>query len=257
MTPEDTATYKKKRTANSYLGLDFGPLVEEGVKRVALPTVRVGGLVEPLVHSLTKGETKRPMAVEFEQEKGEEKETLFALSVFPPPPTFFQPQSGGLCRMHAINAYLGAPYIAVPVFRFYCDVFDDEHGQPRGTTHNAGTVYFEDCGAYEDSCNNVLSFILKKVAGVETLLLPHSADPASDLDAEARALGVTSALSFTASHVWYSRLTERGWYRVDSMGGIRRAPPPSSKKHGHLMILDGGVLPSLETVSLPGWEGVK
>ena len=164
-----------------------------------------------------------------------------AAAALPPPPTYFQPQSGGLCRKHALNAYLGGPVIADGVFKYLCDVFDGEHGHPQGTTAKAGTVYFEDAGAYDDSCDNVLSFILHTAAGVDTILLPIGKGHC--LDTEARALQVTSALAFNKGHVWYMRLTDEGWYHVDSMSGIRKQKPPGGSVHGFLLILDGNRLP--------------
>lgn len=159
----------------------------------------------------------------------------------PPPPTYVQAQSGDLCRMHAVNAYLGGAALDPATFRLLCDEFDALHGQPPGTTASSGTCYFDNF-AVDTASHSILAFLLKVTAGVDVVHLPF--DKGHDLDAEARALGASSALAFSAGHVWYMRLTDRGWFRVDSIGSrITAAKPPPGKNHGFVIILDGGVPP--------------
>lgn len=159
----------------------------------------------------------------------------------PPPPTFVQAQEGDLCRMHAINAYLGGPYLDRATFHALCDVFDEEHAQPRGTSFARGTIYFEEAATYVDSSDNVMAFIIGLVLGRPVTSFNYLTRHGFLLQDVAERFGASSAFVYTRDHVFYARLAHDGlWYVADSLGARITAAATPPRAEGFLLILDGG-----------------
>ncbi len=127
---------------------------------------------------------------------------------------FYENQSGGLCRMHSLNAFFGKSLIDSKQFQKYMDMFDNQ----------MKTKYKEDisCKKFDlvnSDQNNIISFILKK-KGYYARYIPlnginRKALPLEDVEED-------FIFMYNESHIWGMRKHNGAWYTVDSMRGVRK-----------------------------------
>lgn len=120
-------------------------------------------------------------------------------------------QSGGLCRMHSINAYLGGPKYTRASFEAEMAEFNDARRTMYGDLPPA-EIYDITTGDQK----NVIAFILAKhgvFARMYSFCQTHLAMAKMD------EYGV--AFVYSPDHVWIVKKSSSGqWFKIDSIGGI-------------------------------------
>jgi len=126
---------------------------------------------------------------------------------------FYETQSGGLCRLHAVNAFCGAKSLTPSDFQDYIAEFDAQTAERYGEKTS--------CAAFDminSDQNNLVSFILKKNRHYVRYIPIGRMSPAEVADCLA-CLDGDFIFAFDARHIWGIRRTDR-WYVVDSMRGV-------------------------------------
>jgi len=150
---------------------------------------------------------------------------------------YWQRQSGGLCRMHALNAFFGEERITPAQFSSLCKEFD-KYILAKG--YRWCQVNKFDC--IYSSQETVVSYIVGKYTKQYCLHLPIGKMPEylkkrkttlADLIGDDEFIFV-----YNLEHIWGMRYiagegTSAGsWYKVDSIGGVRRSNLPTCPKLG-------------------------
>ena len=148
-------------------------------------------------------------------------------------------QRGGLCRLHATNAYLvhsGHNALSDASWNEWIKSFSDY-------MHDAG--YSGDvCAASWDyfhaSQETIVSYILEKIAGVFCLLIPYGF--LKEMYFRHEVSSETFIFVFTATHIWACVFHDGKWWLVDSMKPLSVLPSLQTyilgldhKKHGLLL----------------------
>lgn len=129
---------------------------------------------------------------------------------------YYQPQNGGLCRLHSLNGYFGKEKITVTEFNKYQQEYD--------------TIYKEKFN-FESSCKNfdivasdqknVVSFILKKHNIYTRYYALNELYGKSTHSHIINILDGEYFFQYNETHIWGCRKKEGLWFRVDSLGGVR------------------------------------
>jgi hypothetical protein len=145
---------------------------------------------------------------------------------------YWERQSGGLCRLHSINAFLGLRRYDAAQFAALISEFDTRQKGMYGITTSAA-----DFDMMNSDQINIISYILGTHHNIPTKYVSFG-DIGSNIDYAMRA-GIFFV--FSASHIWIMKKVDGQWYRVDSMGGPRLCSPSS---------LGGGVV----GIIVPIWD---
>ncbi len=126
---------------------------------------------------------------------------------------FYEPQRGGLCRLHAINAFFGYSKISVSEWQDECKTYDD-------TTKKSKAYVGMSCKAFDFSYfgNNIVSSIMGDY-GIYLRYVPIGTQEKVSLD---NLIG-DFVFAFNAGHIYGYRRKQGRWYKVDSLSGISRA----------------------------------
>ena len=129
---------------------------------------------------------------------------------------FYEPQSGGLCRKHAINAYFGSALISTSEFCEHQVEYDAEYKKK----FNLDTS----CSAFDivsSDQKNVVSYILKKY-NIYTHYYALNQIYQKDIHQYiTKILDGTFFFIYTESHIYGAKLHNNKWHIVDSMSGVR------------------------------------
>jgi hypothetical protein len=149
---------------------------------------------------------------------------------------YYQQQQGGLCRMHALNAYYKQDKYSEVDFKHLCieyDLFMKKVG------YNIESS-IESFDLFESNQNTIISFALYKT-GIYSLLIPFGyleqylhmrhKHRLSDL------VNNNFIFIFNEGHVWAAGVHENKWYNIDSLNGIRPIDINmyNGKKHGFVI----------------------
>jgi hypothetical protein len=125
---------------------------------------------------------------------------------------FYENQSGGLCRMHALNAFFGYSKITENDFQRWVVIYDNYLKE----RFNVGTS-----SAAFDLMNsdqtNLVSFILKKHK-VHARYYALNTLYGKPIDPEV--LRAHFVFVYNAGHIWGIKSVKNKHYKVDSMGGV-------------------------------------
>ena len=138
---------------------------------------------------------------------------------------FYEPQRGGLCRLHALNAFFGEPRISEEEFRKYSGEMDEYikqkyHGESQ-------TLDFD---SVSSDHNILVTFILKKFGFyVRYLHINAVYGKMGSLKDNLGDLVGDFFFVFNADHIWGMRRARPShavqdflWYKVDSLSGVTR-----------------------------------
>ena len=129
---------------------------------------------------------------------------------------FCERQRGGLCRLHALNNYLGCPRYDEAAFGSIVAAFDRRQRARYGSEYVSAAAY----DAISSDQNNVVSYTLAQYHNIYTRYVAPGGAP-MHFDA-ARNSG--AFFVFSADHIWIVRLVAGPngdpprWYKVDSIG---------------------------------------
>jgi hypothetical protein len=143
---------------------------------------------------------------------------------------YWERQRDGLCRMHAINAFLhsqSVPVLDKQKFREMCEKFDALGGHPPGTTLQTDTMTNLDSMltfVVRFFCPNACVFPIPFTNGKEYIVKRGKAS-VEHHTMEHHTMEHTCEFMFVFNqeHVWLTRkdLHTGNWYEIDSMSGIR------------------------------------
>jgi hypothetical protein len=159
------------------------------------------------------------------------KQTIQSKEMEPIP--FFERQQGGLCRMHALNAYLaiarpdlGRPAYSESEFKKEIASFDAQQHSRFGTSISA-----TDFDAVFSDQRGVIGYIL----GKHGIYVRHVAIGTANCNTDA-AIAAGVFFVYNANHIWIMiRRTDKLWSRVDSLSGISDDNPSFDRTVGLLI----------------------
>ena len=126
---------------------------------------------------------------------------------------FYEHQSGGLCRMHACNAYFGESKLTRESFKMYQEEFNDiihKHKSYRGMSCIDWDFYY----FFKET---LVTYILRK-HGTHVRHFPIGVQRSlSDITS---CISGNFVFAFTKSHIFGLTKSHGIWYRVDSIGGV-------------------------------------
>jgi hypothetical protein len=125
---------------------------------------------------------------------------------------FYEPQRGGQCRLHSINAFFGSAKINDGQFETYKKTYDG-HIKTKFNSEVSCSSY----DIFNADQNTIISYILG-LHGYATRLSPfnaHYAKPLNISDIKGNFFFV-----FNQGHIWGMRKKENNWYKVDSLSGV-------------------------------------
>lgn len=134
---------------------------------------------------------------------------------------FYEPQRGGLCRLHSINAFFGKSKINEKEFREYAAALDKETSQKYHM--DIKSLDFDSVSADQ---NMLVSYILKR-HGITTRYIPIDYLRYNKLKLEDQVNDIIGDFFFVFNpgHIWGMRRKDNIWYKVDSIGGVRKIGP--------------------------------
>ena len=133
---------------------------------------------------------------------------------------YYEPQSGGLCRKHSINAFYGMSEISTEEFYKYCTEFDKY----------IKDIYDEDIDTLSNDIItsnhlNVITYILMKRSDIYSVYIaPFTLQNfikernINSLDDIVRSTDFIFVLNY--GHVWGIRKKNNKWYTIDSLSGV-------------------------------------
>ena len=127
---------------------------------------------------------------------------------------YYQRQSGGLCRMHSLNAYFGEDKISPRQFSEYQQEYD---------IHQKKFNFQSSCKDFDIMASdqkNIVSFILKKYKVYSRYYAINSMFK-KDINDILSVLKGDFIFIYNEGHIWGLRRRGTDWYTVDSISGIR------------------------------------
>lgn len=138
-------------------------------------------------------------------------------------PLFFERQRGGLCRMHALNNFLGGATYNEESFAKLLAEYDmkyrDCHLPPAG-----------EFDIFLSNSENVVVYALQEHENVYTKLFALGTSGLVDEIMEAIDPSVNALIIFNGSHIWTVKKSGDAWYELDSLRA-RPAQVASIKHH--------------------------
>lgn len=132
---------------------------------------------------------------------------------------YYQPQSGGLCRMHSLNAYFGKDKISVHQFSIYQKEYDNIYAKKFNFSSSC-----KEFDIVASDQKNIVSFILKQYQ-VYSRYFAINELFRKDIDIIISILKGDFIFIYDDKHIWGARRlvinNQSKWYTVDSIGGIR------------------------------------
>lgn len=135
---------------------------------------------------------------------------------------YWQQQSGGLCRMHALNAYFGKETITSNEFNKYQHMYDKEYK----TKFNLDAVSCKNFDIVMSDQNNIISFILKHYKVYTRYyalnqIMSCKSTYAELLEQFAKENSTDFFFIYNENHIYGARKKDNAWHSVNSMGGVR------------------------------------
>jgi hypothetical protein len=142
---------------------------------------------------------------------------------------YFESQKGGLCRLHALNAFFGMCKIDEHQFNKFIDEYDQEYKKKYNIETSCKTF-----DIVSSDQKNVVSYILKKnhvytkYFAINQLFRHDTQNRTGKYDNACATIQdiISNDLrgdfffAYTESHIYGIRRKDGAWYKVDSMGGV-------------------------------------
>ena len=128
---------------------------------------------------------------------------------------FYENQSGGLCRLHAINGYFGDARISQQQFLQYQKDYDAEY-KIKFNLDSSCSLF----DTITSDQKNIVSHILKK-HGIYTRY--YALNQLYNKNINVNIIKILDGdwfFIYTESHIYGARRVNNIWYRVDSIGGV-------------------------------------
>lgn len=130
---------------------------------------------------------------------------------------FVEHQNGGLCRMHALNAFFGKAKITPSEFDQYCSDFDQDNKKYNSTTS------CRDFDLVNSNQSNVVSYVLKRHGIWTQYYALNQLNMTNNNYAEFKLPDhVTGNFIFVYNpgHIWGIKFQNGAWWKLDSLSPI-------------------------------------
>jgi hypothetical protein len=127
---------------------------------------------------------------------------------------FYEPQDGGLCRKHALNAYFGSSKITTSAFNDYIKKFDEKMRELYNIHEKTSASEFDMVSG--NQCT-LVGFILRSF-GIYTRYFHINSmyNKKFIIDEDVNFIFV-----YNMNHIWGIKKHENVWFTVDSLSGVR------------------------------------
>jgi hypothetical protein len=129
---------------------------------------------------------------------------------------YWQQQSGGLCRMHSLNAYFGKEQISIQQFKKFRSEYDEEYRKKFNLTLSSASF-----DVVMSDQNNVVSYILKQYKVYTRYYALNQLMSVKSADSILQDLKGDFFFIYNENHIYGARRKSGKWYSVNSMGGVR------------------------------------
>ena len=137
---------------------------------------------------------------------------------------YYERQRGGMCRLHSLNAYLGGPVYSDSMFWEAANEFDISQKNKFGITMSSRSF-----DLVNSDQRTLISFILR----TRNIYTKYVAINTHEKHVE-EALESGAFFVFNVDHIWIVKKNKGQWYKVDSIGGIRRINPSQLKREKNI-----------------------
>jgi len=127
---------------------------------------------------------------------------------------YYEQQRGGLCRLHALNAFFGEAALDAKQFQKYMSDFDEQM-----KTKYKESISCKQFDLVNSDQNNIISHILKKKGHYARYI------PLNGLQGKQLPLDEVKGdfiFIYNESHIWGLKKHQNMWWSVDSMRGVRK-----------------------------------
>lgn len=144
---------------------------------------------------------------------------------------FCEPQVGGNCRIHALNAFYGSSRINTSQFNKYTKAYDAEYKR-------ANVPPCQQWDTVLSNQENIIAYILRVSDGLGTLYI---APGQITCDRTRRVLAcdrltqiidhrIGACFVFNENHIWLLKYHNNQWFSIDSISGVKSCDPNSLMK---------------------------
>ena len=156
---------------------------------------------------------------------------------------YWERQRGDNCRIHSLNAYFGENKISDEHFNKLCDEYDNLI---------FGLKSIEMDGFAE--CRSIISFIVDKYSNKYCQLVPinlrgvhnknrNSWDYNRYIKFIGEKKGINCYFEFNKDHVWFNKLVDGEWYKIDSLSGVNMINKLNKfGENGYLLVFEKDIL---------------
>jgi hypothetical protein len=125
---------------------------------------------------------------------------------------YYETQSGGMCRMHSLNAYFGYDKISINDYHTWINTYDN-YLKKRFNVCTSSTLF----DLTNSDQTNLVSFILKQYR-IHTRYYSLNSIYGKSLN-----IDISSAsyvFVYNPDHIWGIKLFDNKYYKIDSLGGV-------------------------------------
>ena len=156
---------------------------------------------------------------------------------------YWERQRGNNCRIHSLNAYFGKNKISDEHFNKLCDEYDNLI---------FGLKSIEMDGFAE--CRSIISFIVDKYSNKYCQLVPINFRGVHNKNRQTwnynryikfigKENGINCYFEFNKDHVWFNKLIDGEWYKIDSLSGVNMINKINRfGENGYLLVFENNVL---------------
>ena len=156
---------------------------------------------------------------------------------------YWERQRGNNCRIHSLNAFFGKNEISDENFKKLCDEYDNLI---------FGLKSIEMDGFAE--CRSIISFIVDKYTNKYCQLVPINFRGVHNKNRQTwnynrfikfigEQNGIIGYFEFNKDHVWFNKLVEGEWFKIDSLSGVNMINKINRfGENGYLLVFEKNIL---------------
>lgn len=156
---------------------------------------------------------------------------------------YWERQRGNNCRIHSLNAFFGKNEISDEQFKKLCLDYDNLI---------FGLKSIEMDGFAE--CRSIISFIVDQYSNKYCQLVPINLRGIHKKNRQAwnynrylqfvgKEKGINCYFEFNKDHVWFNKLVDGEWYKIDSLSGVNMINKLNSfGENGYLLVFEKDIL---------------
>jgi hypothetical protein len=142
---------------------------------------------------------------------------------------FFERQRGGLCRMHALNAYFNKALITPTIFSIYVKKYD-KYLKNRFNVITSSAKF----DLVNSDQTTLVAFILRE-HGIHVRY--YSLNSAYNIVLDKEIIDAPFMFVYNDAHIWGIRRINQLYYKVDSIGGVKKININSLRREKNIGLL--------------------